>query len=283
MTVASVLDRVSSLEAWQTFAVRFGRLFSGATSYAYIAGPMSDANQSLHDAVFWLLLVSVTAFGIGGVFRSASRTHQAHIAGWVAVVAAFFLMAGPEAVAPHFERYALVLVAPTVLTFVLLLGHATEQLKIRRHVLTLGSMVAALCLASFYTNYVNVLASTGSDSHRTFRTSIHEPKAAALDWIRARSAGLTDCSETRIVAEDWWTFWPLRYLAHREPSLAVVMTSSETVEQAVHFMDGCSYLVGFAGGPFQGLIERLDLPLVRQSFSDPMDRPILFVWNKRQP
>ena len=59
------------------------------------------------------------------------------------MVVAFFVVAGPEAVAPHFERYALVLVAPTVLTFVLLLGHAAEQLKMSRHVLAFGGALAA--------------------------------------------------------------------------------------------------------------------------------------------
>jgi hypothetical protein len=283
MTTASMLARVASIEAWQTFVVRFGRLFSGATSYTYIAGPMSAANHYLHDTVFWLLFISVTVLGMGGIFRSASRPQQAHIAGWTALIAGFFVVAGPDALAPHFERYALVLVAPTILTFVLLLGHATAQLKMQRHVLTLGAAVAALCLASFSTNYIHVLASTGSESHRTFRTSAREPKAAALDWIRARSAARPDCSETRIVVEDWWTFWPLRYLAYRDPSFSVVMTSTEIVESALGTMDACSYLVGFAGGPFENLIERSGTALVRRAFNDPLDRPILFVWNKRQP
>jgi hypothetical protein len=281
ITVTSMLDRLRSAEAWWTFMVGFGRLLSGATSYIYIAGPLSPANLHVHDTIFWLLFIAVSALGSGGVFRSAPPARQAHVVGWAAMLAAFFVAAGPDALAPHFERYALVLVAPTILTFVLLLGCATERWHLQRHVLTFGSTIALLCLVSFYANYIQVLARTGSESHRTFRTSSREPKAAALDWIRQRNPGPANCATTRIVAEDWWTFWPLRYLAYREPRLDVVMTSDEIVGQVLRNMDGCSYLVGFAGGPFEGLTAAGGLPLVREIFTDPLQRPILFVWTNR--
>jgi hypothetical protein len=259
--------------------VGFGRLFSGVTSYIYIVGPLSPINRRVHDAVFWLLVISVAIFGSRGVFREGNLTRRAHVAGWVAMVVVFFVVAGPDAVQPHFERYALVLVAPTVVTFVLLLGQAAERFKSRRHVLAVGGMLAAGCLFSFYANYVHALATTGSESHRAFRTSTREPKAAALDWIRKRSADRADCAGTRIIAEDWWAYWPLRYLAYREPKLAVVMISREAVEQFVNTRDRCTYLVGFVGGPFESLIARIDLPPGREVINDPLARPILFVWS----
>jgi hypothetical protein len=278
MAASSILERLLSADAWSTFVVRFGRLFSGVTSYTYIVGPLSPANQYAHDAIFWLLAISVTALGLRGAFRAADATRQAHVVGWVMMVAAFFALAGPEAAAPHFERYALVLVAPTVLTFVLLLGYSAEQLKAPRCVVAFGSVLAAICLVSFHANYVRVLATTGGESHRTFRTSALEPKASALDWIRQRSAGRADCAETRILAEDWWTFWPLRYLAYREPGLAVAMASNGMAEQWLHSMDGCRYLVGFVGGPFESLISQIAVPLGREAINDPLHRPILWVW-----
>ena len=281
MTASSIFERVLSPEAYGTFVVGFGRLFSGVTSYTYIVGPLSPANQYGHDVIFWLLMISVAVLGVRGVFRSAGATQQAHVVGWAATVVAFFVLAGPEAVAPHYERYALVLVAPTVLTFVLLLGRAAERLKTERHLVGFGSVLAAACLVSFGANYVHALATTGGESHRTFRTSAREPKAGALDWIRQRSAGRTDCSETQIVAEDWWTYWPLRYLAYREPKLAVVMTSDETVEQFLRSMDGCRYLVGFVGGPFESLVARSNVPLGREAVNDPLNRPILLIWSNR--
>jgi hypothetical protein len=278
MTASSMLERVGSLQAWQDFVVGFGRLFSGATSYAYIAGPLSPANQRSHDALFWLLLLAVALFGVRGLFGAANRAPQAHVVGWAAMVLAFFVVAGPDAVAPHFERYALVLVAPTILTFVLLLGYAAEQLSMSRHVVTFGGALAAACLVSVYVNYVDVLATTGSESHRTFRTSTREPKAMALEWIRGRSAARPECSETRIVAEDWWAYWPMRYLAYREPQLTVVMTSDQAVEQFLSSSDSCSYLVGFVGGPFENLMAHRSAQTGREIVHDPLNRPILFVW-----
>jgi hypothetical protein len=279
LAVASIVDRTLSPAAWGSFVVGFGRLFSGATSYTYIAGPLSPANLRVHDVVFWLLVIAVTLFGSAGVWRSVKRTERAHLVGWVAMVAAFFVVAGPEAVAPHFERYALVLVAPTILTVMLLLGHAAGHGRLSRHVLTVGCVVAAACLVSVSANYIHVLAATGGESHRTFRTASREPKAAALDWIRAHRASRSDCAATQIVAEDWWAYWPLQYLAYRDRGVAVVMSRTDTAERFVQSTDRCSYLVGFAGGQFEGLIAALNLPLTRIPINDPLDRPILFVWS----
>jgi hypothetical protein len=242
---------------------------------------MSPANQYVHDAIFWALAITVTVFGFAGAVKDGDLARRAHLVGWATMVATFFGLAGPEAVAPHFERYALVLVAPTILTFVVLLGHAAEQWKMRRHVLTMGAVLAALCLVSFHINYVHVLAISGGDSHRTFRTSGDEPKATAIDRIRSRRSDGANCAEMRIVAEDWWTYWPLLYRAYREPGLAVIMTSRETVEQFFGNMDGCSYLVGFAGGPFESVVAERNVPLDREAINDPLNRPILLVWRNR--
>ena len=135
---------------------------------------------------------------------------------------------------------------------------------------------------SFYVNYIHVLATTGGESHRTFRTSTREPKAAALDWIRERSAGRPDCAETRIVAEDWWAYWPLRYLAYREPKLDRGHDERRD-GRAVHAQHGRVQLSGRLRRRTisRASSHRRNIPPGREAVNDPLNRPILLILSNR--
>ena len=54
------------------------------------------------------------------------------------------------------------------------------------------------------------LSSRGGDAHVTFRTGVVEPKAAAYEFIRTRTAAEPAVT---VLADDWWLYWPMRYLA----------------------------------------------------------------------
>lgn len=278
ITPAALMARLGSGDAWWDFTRLFGRLLSGTTSYVYIVGPISPANQLLHDVVFWPLIAMAFGFGIGGIFRSG-RSERAQVLGTALTYVVFFTFAGPPAISPHFERYALVLVAPAVLTFVLLLGHAFERCRLTPYLTTVGLALAVACLLSFSTNYLAVLSATGGQSHQTFRTGAREPKQTAFALILERSALHRTCAGIQVVAEDWWLYWPLRYLASGRP-IAVALADERRTDQFVHATDGCSYYVGFAGGPFQPPpTSRFD----SQAIADPLGRPILLVWHARAP
>ncbi len=125
-------------------------------------------------------------------------------------------MGGPPAIAPHYERYAICLIAPAVLLAARALLSAWETWP-RATPIALTAM-GWLTLAGFYVNYFEFIEQTGGQSHRAFRTGPVEPKLLALKTILAeRDAG----SETWIVTQESWNYRPLKYLAMRRPNLRV--------------------------------------------------------------
>lgn len=167
--------------------------------------------------------------------RAAARRGQlrALVAGLLIGLAGFFLIGGPGALAPHFERYGLWLVVPVTLVLSCglerllsppeLRGGPHGKLGVaapdaRRWLRACYLMLAWLALAAFWTNYMLVFERTGGRSHRTFRTAATEPKTQAFALVKdQRRPG-----ETYLVAESWWLYWPLRYLAGDEEQLHVV-------------------------------------------------------------
>jgi hypothetical protein len=131
----------------------------------------------------------------------------------------FFVVAGPQAIAPHFERYGMWLIGPMVL--LLAMG---VQWWMRRPEISgrLRPAVAVLLawgmLAGFGWYYLRPLRLGLGDSHVAFRTAEMEPKLAALRLIEAGAAS----QPTEIVARGWWAYWPLAYLAGNQSGVRIV-------------------------------------------------------------
>jgi hypothetical protein len=282
-TLSVLTGRLTSLETWASFGALFGQLFSGVTSYTYIVGTMASLNRSLHDAILWSAVASVVILGGGSFFRNGSRASHVHAVGMIGVLMAFYSFGGLRALTPHYERYGLGLVAPSVLMFVVLLGHALDRLSRQTVAVWVGCVLAAACLISVQFNYLTRLASTGGESHRTFRTSATEPKKAALAFIVERSTQQMDCIATRVIAEDWWLYWPLRYLIDNAPRFEVTLSTEQSIDGLIGGLDRCSYLVGFSGGPFESRVAQKGVSATRTTFDDPVRRPILFVWQGNDP
>src|SRR5262249_45575428 len=120
-------------------------------------------------------------------------------------------------------------------------------------------------------HYFAELAKTGGDVHRTFRTGPVEPKQAAIAAIVAAAAG----EPATIVAEDWWTFFPLYYLAGSHGELHVEFCTLAADEPTAKRR----FLGGFAGGPCELWLARHAPDLPKQSAVDYAGRPVLHVWD----
>ncbi len=103
--------------------VLYPRLFTGGTTYRYIAGsrswfewplPADLDGWGLDVGVFWLCV-----FGSAWLLWRGNRdsrlglSNRVLLAAWALTIAAFMLIGGPQAMAPGQERFALCLVAPT--------------------------------------------------------------------------------------------------------------------------------------------------------------------------
>ena len=161
------------------------------------------------------------------------------------MLAAFLLVAGPQALAPGRERFAMCLIAPGVLLLARGAALAWEAASPRwRSVLAAATLLGWLPVADVQTHYFRFIEGTGGQAHATFRTAAVEPKQAALQAILEQSGG-----RAWIVCSEWWNRWPMRYLALTQRGLCVpepeVVVASDAYRRAL--AQGRVWFVEFCG------------------------------------
>jgi hypothetical protein len=215
-------------QATSHFAILYPRLFTGGTVYQYIAGSHSwfewpcragKSGWGIDVVTFWLLLGAVV-WCLWRSSKTGGRTEdRVLLSAWALGLVVFFFLAGPRALMPGWERWAICLVGPTV---VLAARGLTLCSQVRKPngqwVLAAASLIGWLVLADYQVHYFDFIRRTGGCGHRTFRTGAVEPKQAAVRTIlQQRGAG-----PTWIVTSEWWNRWPLQYLGMAEDGIRVV-------------------------------------------------------------
>ncbi|MDA7977819.1 MAG: glycosyltransferase family 39 protein [Pirellulales bacterium] len=287
--------RLLSVDQMWDFGVGYARLFSGVTVYRYIAGTclpafsgdLSIFNGSIYDFLGQLLVI-LAGFCVGWwLWKARPKLELVLTGGYLLSVFGFYVVAGPEAIQPHFERYALCLIAPAVL---LIARAGINVFESRR---ALGAVICAaacwLLLLSFFGNYFLAMEATGGQSHRAFRTGEVEPKFAAYELIKYAEEPAVDQSVV-IYADEWWNHQPLAYLASKDESVTVRelridnAADSQTQAMVEHLQseDGSAWIVVFSEG--DSLRQTLDFLTTREIPATPMEqindyagRPVLIL------
>lgn len=276
----TVATRLVSPPAWGSLLAGIAGLTSGVTTTAFIAGPWSAGARVVAGIGAGVVLV----IPLVAAWRSRRYRNRSPLAwliagiGFSAVV--FHAVAGPAALQPAHERYAVVLLAPLLLLCAMGLDAWQEQPS--RAPGPVGGLAVAGCLSVLVVGYFVPFLATGGASEAAFRTAAVEPKRAALDFVRRDSTG---AGVVQITAQDWWLYWPLRYLSGSDHRLRVEMRSGANApgglyppgarpKPSPHAPDR-RYLVvwddGAAGSTFVGRGR------VVFTAADPLGRPILHV------
>ncbi len=251
--------RLLAVDQYAAFAANYLRLFNGVTIFRYIAGsrpPADGLDFDPLDGLAWCLVL----LAVIGILRSRHAQNygpndaggQAVLScllwGWGLSLLGFFLVAGPQAIAPHYERYGLVLIAPGTILCCLGLSDWLRRVGAMRLVANLSALAVAWLLALvFCQEYFGFIRRTGGESHATFRTGDVEPKLAAFRELLARR---DPRQTTWLAVDDYWNCQPLTYLALGQRSLQVATPadcqSSPAFRQAA--AEGRAWLVGFEDG-----------------------------------
>lgn len=205
------------------------RLFSGLSVYRFVAGTRlpeeAQVANTLGDWHWTDAAAAAAALALLIAWRQ-TRSHRNEIdptlailtVGGAGTLAGFFLVAGPESIEPHYERYGLCLVAPVVLWSSRVLSR-WAALRGRESLVWAVTLAACLALqVDTYQNYLRHLKTTGGQSHATFLCGPVEPKLTALETVMA-DASLEH--PVLLVTSQWWTYWPARYLACGRPGVTV--------------------------------------------------------------
>jgi hypothetical protein len=306
-------------------SIFYPRLFVGGTIYSYIAGshswfewPLSFVREGFGIDVlaFWLLIL-VAGIILWRSWISTSRKEDGVLlAAWILEMAGFLLFGVSRAMITGYERFAICLIAPTAVlfcrAFTLTLSRnspgdrtnfrvkkkrtvpfsaktvpvsskiSTATSPARQVLLLTALLVGWFMLADFYVHYFRFIENTGGQAHLTFRTAMEEPKAAALKFIMEhRKPG-----KTLIVVDEWWNFWPLKYLSMNEGDLCV-LTPEEAAKQGDIFYamqkEDRVWFVVFSTAEvlLKNRAESAKVGLDSHEIKDYGDRPILTVLHVR--
>ncbi len=276
------------------FSVLFARLFTGDTTYQYLAGsrswlswPCNETAQGagLDVAVFWIAVIAA-AWWLGRTAANGQRREdRLLLVAWALELVLFLLVAGPPGMVPGYERYAMCLVGPTVVLLarggVLAFAQDTPRWQ---YLLAAGTLLGWFLLADFQTHYFRFIRTTGGQSHPTFRTAAEEPKQAALRTIlehrHPNDHGTRD-GLTWIVTEEFWNRMPLAYLTTRMPDVRVTTAADAqpTEEFRRAMADDRVWYVEFAGSDALAEVRRqlADRPRTQWTINDYAGNPIIEV------
>ena len=118
----------------------------------------------------------------------------------------FFVAGSPDGVKPHLDRYALWLMPIAFYTLSIILAKIETSYK--------AIYILAVIMISFFSYaYFYQSITKGNQSHKTFVSGQVEPKKEAYNFIHK------DAADKKIIifVEDWWLYWPIKYLAFNEP------------------------------------------------------------------
>jgi hypothetical protein len=203
---AQTLERlIHPFEALR-FALLYAEFVSGPTIYRYIPGSMPSVPAWLHVAV----AVTLLAVLVVPALRRLRGTDRAVALGLLLSLIGAYVLGGLQVLEPSTERYGMFLIVPTcylLAASIDALGVTARRAALAR-VATAGMGVALM--ASFVAYFLVPLHRAIPARHETYRTGDIEPKQAAFAEILARR----DQSRATVIrVEDWWLYWPLRYLA----------------------------------------------------------------------
>jgi len=275
-----VLKRLVSPSKWYEFFILFGRLFSGITVSQFLAGYFSSNVIFAKDFLFMILFTSLVVLGGRRLVLYRNWKEFAFLSGFILSVIALFLIGGKYAVIPGQERFSVYLMAPCglVLAFTLRVWGRTPGQQ--RAMILIAGLIGWLLMISFYNNCFQTIRKTGGLSEVTLRTAEIEPKKQVLDIILANTK---DKINLLILAENFWMYQPIRYLAadHKNIEIVDLMGAGYPLTKFVKDMHGGAYAVGFSKGEVIRVLKYIPWSdsYRRWTIKDYGGRDLIYVWH----
>jgi hypothetical protein len=260
---------------WSMFAVLVGDFLTGTTICTYLSAPPSDWVIA-ERLCFGVLTVGLFLSAVPRLRQRQDTAALGLLAGTLVSLTGCYLLFGIANIVPGWERYSMWLVTPACLLAAMAVSSLGDSPTARSRQLAGVLAVCVLLLGSFYLHYFQVLIRTGGEVHRAARTGPVEPKQAAFE---AMVAWAGDDSPVTVLAEDWWCYWPIRYLGHDRPGMQVVLCQGDRAKDADLTSARRRFAVGFADGPLDRWLTQHAPRTPHQTFSDAAGRPVLHVWD----
>ena len=274
----AMLARLLSPADWFAFVLLYARLLAGQPWFLHLAESSYGPLLPLVDAA-GLLAIGGTLFATARTLqREGLSTRGGLLLGWIAMLAAYALVAGIAALNAPTERYAFVLIAPTALAFAVAIGGSMRKFEPLGIAVAGGTLLAA-SVALYFVPLATRDLTGRSDwlGVQAFRTGPIEPKEAAARWIAAQAR---PDRPIRVIAEDWWLAWPLAYRLAGETSVTVDWAGRP--DGGPQSRPATTLVATYAGSPDDDrLAETGARPLFVSEGYD--GRPVVRLWARAMP
>jgi 4-amino-4-deoxy-L-arabinose transferase-like glycosyltransferase len=254
---------------WPRFALGFGRflLALGMPPHephlwvGWLPTP-PETRLGLQDGLLWAAVLGALLFGVRRLWRDRAWDRLALVAGTVAAVAGFHLIAG-SIIFEKRNRYGVVLILPVVLSFACLVeAILTDALDDERRsdrrfqFLTLVA-IGWLILGCAKLNWFDPRLAGGAESFWTFRSEAKNSHKRALSIIRHDlRKGQRGTGPATVVVQPIWTEWPLQYytLGQRDLNITSWIQTDPPMDRGGYrlrlasLMEAGAYAVSYAGG-----------------------------------
>lgn len=280
---AAIAGRALDLAGWATSVERYGDLMSGATVYEYVAAPPPPVVAWALGMAFWLLAIPVVAVGAWRHRRLGDLRPLALAVGLALALVALFIAFGIAPLSPGQERYALPLVAPTLLLIAWCVDAFDRSPRAARWAVGTAAAVSLASIVGAYLFLLRPHLRDGGETHRTFRSAAVEPKLAAARIILEDRAA----RPAAVLADDWWVAQPLTYFlsGRRELDVRPRMAWIARVDEPARTLREGGYAVGWIDGPLHRRVRQQLAPAQLRAWvlNDRGGRPLLGVWRLATP
>lgn len=269
----------------------FGLMFYtliGNTSFSEFVGTPMESKLLPPLKVIGVLAL----LGLGGLWRAfvvKGKGGDAVLLGaWLVALLMFYLLAGNEPLAVGYQRYVLWVGVP----FVFIAYRALGLLRARDGAILVVS--ALFLVATAYGYFYKSLTRSIPVYPAVYASGSPEPKRAAFEWIREARGALPQQGgqRTRILAENWWLYWPGRYwlyddpidFFHAEQPISTGLPPAQqmlSVAQIESVLKGRGFVIGFVNGPFARTMERVPMAAgcAAKTFNDAGGAPLIRIWH----
>jgi hypothetical protein len=268
------MTRLFDPRLWADFGVMYGRLLSGDTIYHYIVGRGFVETRPWVDVVTLILLLAVMLAGLWTVLRRPEWSVVGLIAGWLASLAGLYVVAGLWTLQPGLERFGFPMVPVTALAVAAASSRLFQADSSRPLFQTLLSAVALPLLAGFWLCFLIPLDSGEARPNPGSWTGPVEPNQLAVDLIAGATA---PDSYARVVAEDWWSYWPIAYYAAATPLVIENADGKIPSPDDVRYPVS-TYWIAYGGGELDRALARRGDVKRRWSVATSNPHNVLQIW-----
>jgi hypothetical protein len=275
-------------------AAMYSMVFLNPRIPSFVEMLLGSMLDRLFNPQHWLayfqlsLAVGLLVFGLCRALRTRDAVLGCVMLGIPVLLVCGYLLHGPDVLAPHKERYAAYLLAPTLLAFSLAVGEVGQLGRGAARIALLSTFaIASTLLLSFWQHYFKPLLATGGEAQIYMRTAAVEPKALLTHHLE--SLAIDGDTKPTILLDSYWIAQPVHYLLWDQPGPTLVQLSSHkpmpfSDAELERWLDEHGLLVGFKGGRFDTSLESSGIAnLHTQAILDPAGRPVIYLWQRTHP